>query len=472
MSHLADQILALRGWAALAVVFLLPALEASVFVGVVVPGEIAVLLGGVLAFQHRVSLPAVIVAGVAGAIVGDTVGYLVGRRWGRVILDSSIGRLVKAEHLDRAERYLAERGGPAVFLGRFTAALRALIPGLAGMARLHYRTFAIYNAAGAALWATGFVLLGYAAGTGWRRIERAAGRASLLLLVVVVTVGAILLAARWTARHPERVRAAADRLLGRPMVRRLRGRYRRQLAFLARRLQPRGALGLTLTVTAAALLVAGWAFGALLQDVLAHDELALIDAPVQRYFVAHREAWLTPGMRAATSLGSIALLAGLLAAAGLAWRWRTRSWRPAGLLAAALAGTWALSNLTKQLTHRPRPPAAEAIGHWTGFAFPSAHAAQATVAYGMLAALLAATTSHWGRKVAWWAGAVVLAGLVGLSRLYLGSSWLTDVLGGCALGAAWLAGLLTLVHSIPTLHPTRATAPERPAPAHPPAPRR
>jgi membrane protein DedA with SNARE-associated domain/membrane-associated phospholipid phosphatase len=462
MGHLADRILALHGWAALLVVFLLPALEASVFVGVVVPGEIAVLLGGVLAFQHRVSLPAVIAAAICGAIGGDTIGYLVGRRWGRTILHSFIGRLVKHEHLDRAERYLATRGGPAVFLGRFTAALRALIPGLAGMARLRYRTFAAYNALGGAVWASGFVLLGYAAGTGWRRVEHVAGRASLLLLVVVLVVGAVVLAARWIAAHPDRVRALADRQLDRPLVRRLRDRYQRQLAFLVRRLQLQGALGLSLTLTALAIGAAGWAFGALLQDVVAHDELALVDAPVQRFFVAHREAWLTVVMRGASNLGNTAVLAGLLVAAGLAWRWRARSWRPLGLLVAALAGAWALSNITKQLTRRPRPPAAQAIGHWTGYAFPSGHATHATAVYGMLAALLAATTPRWGRKVTVWTAAVVVCGLVGLSRLYLGAHWLTDVLGGYALGAAWLAGLLTLARTIPTLRTTSTTTPEQP----------
>ena len=124
---------------------------------------------------------------------------------------------------------------------------------------------------------------------------------------------------------------------------------------------------------------------------MAHDELALLDAPAQRFFVAHREAWLTVLMRGATDLGNTAALAGLLIAAGLAWRWRTRSWQPLGLLGAVLAGAWGLSNLTKQLTHRPRPPAAQAVGHWTGYAFPSGHITHATAAYGMLAALLAAS---------------------------------------------------------------------------------
>jgi membrane-associated phospholipid phosphatase len=91
-----------------------------------------------------------------------------------------------------------------------------------------------------------------------------------------------------------------------------------------------------------------------------------------------------------------------------------------------------LSDTIKTLTHRARPPATQAIGHWTGYAFPSGHTSKATATYGMLAA----TTTRWGRKVALWTAAVLVAGLVGLSRLYLGVNWLTDVLGGLALGAA------------------------------------
>jgi undecaprenyl-diphosphatase len=322
LGQLVDRILGLHGWAVLAVVFLAPALEASAFLGVVVPGEIAVLLGGVLAFEHRAPLPAVLAFAVTGAIIGDSVGYLVGRRWGRRLLDGSVGRLVPHQHLDRAERYLAERGGPAVFFGRFTAALRALIPGLAGMAGLHYRTFALYNAAGGLLWASGFVLLGYVAGTGWRRVEAVAKRASLLLLLALAATAALVLVVRWLIRHPDRVTAVVDRQLQRPWVAQLRDRYQRQLGFLARRLQPGGALGLSLTLSVTALVAAGWAFGAVLQDILARDELELVDQPVAVFFVGHREAWLTRLTQDITNLGSARLLLPLIVAVGVGW------WRP------------------------------------------------------------------------------------------------------------------------------------------------
>jgi membrane-associated phospholipid phosphatase len=126
-----------------------------------------------------------------------------------------------------------------------------------------------------------------------------------------------------------------------------------------------------------------------------------------------------------------------------------------------------LSDTIKTLTHRARPPVTQAIGHWTGYAFPSGHTTRATATYGMLAALLAAATPSWGRKVAGWTAALLLAGLVGLSRLYLGASWLTDVLGGLALGAAWLFVLLTATRVVGGLY--GHTAATQPPPTRPPA---
>jgi undecaprenyl-diphosphatase len=460
MSGVLDAAARLASPWAYVVLALLAAAESAAFVGLAVPGETAMLLGGFLAFQGRVNLAVMMAAGAVGAVVGDSTGYEIGRQFGEPLKRSRLGRRVGEDRWASGEAYLRAKGGRAVFLGRFVGVLRALVPALAGMSRMPYRVFLPWNAAGGLIWAPGFVLLGYLAGGSYRRVERLAGRASLLLLILVVVGGAAVLTARWVAHHPERLRALVDRQLDRPWVARLRARYRRQLAFLAERLRPGGALGLSLTVSVLALVGAGWAFGAVLQDVLAGDEGALLDQPVQRFFVAHREAWLTPLMRAATDLGNAAVLVGVVLLAGLAWWARTHSWRPLGLLAAAWLGAWVLSDTIKLLTHRARPPVTQAIGRWTGYAFPSGHTTMATATCGMLAALLAATTPRWGRKVAAWTAALLLAGLVGLARLYLGASWLTDVLGALTLGAAWLFVLLTASHTMSALHSkTPAAAP-------------
>src|SRR6266498_3374570 len=180
LAAVTDTILRLHGFAALAIVFLIPALEASAFVGFVFPGEIAVLLGGVLAYQGRVPLWAAIIAAVLGAAIGDSIGYAIGKRWGRSLLHGTLGRLPIIrrgldKHLDRAQEYIHRRGPQAVFVGRFTAAFRVLVPGLAGMAGVSYRSFVTFNVLGAIIWGTGFALLGFFAGAAWQRDAGIAG---------------------------------------------------------------------------------------------------------------------------------------------------------------------------------------------------------------------------------------------------------------------------------------------------------
>ncbi len=445
MSRISDVILSLQGWVALLVVFLLPALEASVFFGFLFPGEIAVILGGVLAFQHRIELGAAIAVAVCGAVVGDSVGYAVGRRWGRRMLQGSLGRFVKSHHLDKAERFLAQHGGKAVFLGRWTAALRVLIPGLAGMSGVHYRTFAIWNVLGGGLWATTFVLVGFAAGEGWRKVEEVAKRASLVLLLIVLLVLGIVLLARWVTRHPERVRAALRRQLERPGVVRLRVRYERQLAFLARRLRPGGALGLSLTLGLAGIGLAGWAFGAVLQEVLAREHLVQLDELVQHFFSGHREAWLSAALRPAAGLGGAGLLAAAALSAGLAFRLARGRWLPLCLLLAAYGGGELLAITVNALVRRPRPPSL--LVDAGGFAFPSREATAAIAVYGLLAVLIGATR-RWSRRVAVWTASALGLVLLALAQVYLGANWLSDVLGGWALGGLWLFVLLTVVRTL------------------------
>ncbi len=185
MSHLLEGILRLPPALALVLVFLLPALEASAFVGVVVPGEIGVILGGVLANQGKLPLWAVLAAGIAGAILGDSIGYAVGDRYGERLLSKLPERLVKPEHVTRTEQTIERLGGKAVFVGRFTAALRALVPGIAGMSGMTYRTFLPWNVLGGATWAAGFVVLGYLAGSQYQRIEHYANYLGLGLLAAI-----------------------------------------------------------------------------------------------------------------------------------------------------------------------------------------------------------------------------------------------------------------------------------------------
>jgi membrane protein DedA with SNARE-associated domain len=205
MGQIADGLLSLSGWAALALLFTLPALEAPAFLGLVLPGELVLVLGGVLAEQRHIPLASAFVVGIAGALAGDSVAYRIGRRWGPRLLASRLGRRVGPARLHRVESLLLQGGGRALFVGRCTAGARVVLPGLAGMLGLRYRTFVLWTGAAAALWVAAHVLLGYLAGAGWRHAEEVASRVGLLLALAVLVV----LAVAWLLRR--RPTGEADR---------------------------------------------------------------------------------------------------------------------------------------------------------------------------------------------------------------------------------------------------------------------
>jgi membrane-associated protein len=202
VSGLLDSVLTARPALVYLVVIALVFAEDAVFVGFVVPGETAAVLGGVAAARGNVSLPWMMVGVVLAAIVGDSVGYEVGRYAGP--------RMLRARMLDRhrdrieaARALLARRGSVAVFLGRSVAFFRAVMPALAGMALMPYRRFLVANAAGGIVWGVATVLLGFLAGNSYERVEKAFGRGAAIAIaaVVLLAIGAWALRRRRSERR-------------------------------------------------------------------------------------------------------------------------------------------------------------------------------------------------------------------------------------------------------------------------------
>jgi membrane protein DedA with SNARE-associated domain len=183
------------------VVTLLVFAEDAIFVGFVVPGETAAVLGGVAASQGHVQLWAMILLVVAAAIVGDSVGYEVGRHFGGRLLNASILDRHRGR-LDRAQHFLVRRGGWAVFLGRFTAFFRAVMPALAGAARMPYRRFLAFNAMGGIVWGSTFVVLGYVAGQSYEAVAKGVGRGMAIAVAAIAIIALIV----WKVRERRRER--------------------------------------------------------------------------------------------------------------------------------------------------------------------------------------------------------------------------------------------------------------------------
>ena len=191
MGAIVDAILGMPPLAAYLVVFALVFAEDAIFVGFVIPGETAAVLGGVVSSLGHANIGIMVPLVVLAAIVGDTVGYEIGKHLGPRLLGFRVFDRHR-KRLEDAQAFLRRRGGWAVFLGRFVAFFRAMMPALAGASQMHYRRFVAFNALGGVTWGVGFTLLGYVAGASYDVVAKAAGRDLAAIVVVIVVIGIIV----------------------------------------------------------------------------------------------------------------------------------------------------------------------------------------------------------------------------------------------------------------------------------------
>jgi undecaprenyl-diphosphatase len=435
-----DQILSLIAQYGYLIVFFGVLLESC---GVPLPGETILMAAGATAQQGHLDLGDALIFGILGAVVGDQIGYWVGReggrpfvlRWGRYVL-------VTPERLARAERFFARHGGKAVFLARFVAGLRIFGALVAGISRMRWRTFFFYNALGGMLWATATVMVGYLLGGSLDLIERWAGRASLLLLGLVLLGLAFYFSYRWVAKHQTQILVYGAAVLSYPPIARLISRYERQLAWLLRRVAPGQYLGLHLTVGLLAAAGCLWLFGGVTEDLLNNDPLVRFDETVETILHDWASPTLTTFFLVVTVLGSLETI-GLLSLVVAVILGVRRQWLYLGTWLAALAGGFVLNQLLKELFARPRPYFEHPLVLEASYSFPSGHATMSLIFYGMLAYFCVLGLRTWRARTAVVFGATLLVLLIGFGRMYLGVHYFSDVVAGFASGGIWLSALIT-----------------------------
>jgi membrane protein DedA with SNARE-associated domain len=409
-------------------------LETGAFVGLVAPGESAVLIGGVVAGQGQISIVALIALVWACAVAGDCTSYFLGRRLGRGFLERHGPKLkITEERLQHVEAFFQRHGGATILIGRFIGLVRALAPFLAGASKLELRRFLPYDVLGAGLWSALFCLLGYFF---WRSIDKVqayVGRGAAAFSAVVAVALAITFAVR-LRRDPELRARVRRRLEANPAWRRAHSAWRHVIP---------GRLGLEVTTLLALAGVGLYAFF-WLESLLGTAALGSLDRDAFSILDPLYTPLAGDVVRVLTDIGSLPVT-GLAVALTAGWAIRTRRATREGIaLIGALAVTWAVVHVAKAATDRPRPanPHSSALG----MAFPSGHSAYA-VALVACAVVLARSGHRLATRFAIVAVAIALAAGVGVSRIYLRVHYLSDVLAGLAIGTAIfsLVGLVALV---------------------------
>jgi membrane-associated phospholipid phosphatase len=224
-------------------------------------------------------------------------------------------------------------------------------------------------------------------------------------------------------------------------------RFARQIRFLQARLSPEGYLGLHLTVGLLLILAAGWWFGDIAEDMSRDAATRLLDDGTTSWFQGHATPFLTRISRIVTFFGSVGFLTAASAVLALIFAMR-RSFYQLLTLALAVGGGSLLNILLKHFFHRQRPVLENPLVTLSSFGFPSGHTMGATLFYGVLAVFAAQSVRTWRWRALTFCIAALAIVLIGLSRIYLGAHYLTDVLGAIAVGLAWLASCWTGVETL------------------------
>lgn len=406
--------------------------EAVAIIGVVFPGSLLILGLSALVPTGALSLVPLILCTAGGAITGDVVSYGLGWRYRQGIVRMRPFS-THPRWLGRGRLFFRRHGHRSVFMARFVRGPHAIVPLLAGIMRMRWRSFLFMDVAAALIWAPLHVMLGVAIGASLALASAVAARLALFIIVLAAVVMLIV----WS------VRALLRRLLPRVAVVeaalwRWAGQHPGWLARQIRSLLDANAGELRgLAVLLGILVVAIWIFFGVLQDVISGDPLVKADVAVYHLLQALRTSWADQLMIRITELGDTAV-ALPVAAAVAAWLLSRRAWRTLAYWVGTVLLAEGLTLAFKAALRIPRPIAL--YSGWAAFSFPSGHATVNTALYTFLTFLIARELPPRRRGVPIATTATLLA-LIDLSRLYLGAHWLSDVIAGSALACALSASM-------------------------------
>lgn len=392
------------------IIFVVSVLEAIPLLGSFVPGHALIILGGFLAKIGVLNAFTVIWVTALAAIVGDIIGYLLGKKYGFDFL-VKFGKyfFLTEEHLQKASDIMDKHTGKALIIGRFNPVTRALTPFLAGASDLNLKKFWFYNLIGGISWAVSSVAVGYIFGASYEVFSKYIGK-----FIFIATVLSILMV--WGYQFINS----------------------RRHIFVKYHLY-------TLIVNICALYV----FFKTIQDALSTESfLAQLDVWVNLKMVTLATPTLDFIMLMITNILSPEVLLGLSLLLFLYLAHKKR-WYHMFLVGFGLGGIAVLNSLIKLLVERARP--LNAYVQLSDYSFPSGHAAVSVVFFVLVIYMCSSAIKNRYWKEAFGTLNIFIFLSIGFSRIYLKVHWLSDVVAGFSLGIFWLTFIMLLfkfLHSI------------------------
>lgn len=429
--------------------------ESLAFVGVFVPGTLVVIGSGFVAEQFPQLIPIkVLIAVVAsGAILANIISYLIGRFYGSPLFTTYPFFQKRNYLLTRTQEYFAAHGGKSLLTAHFLGPIRSFVSFVAGVAEMPWWRFLAFTIVGCTAWATVAVGVGYVFGVSWEAIDLWSTRLTLFLIGVIFLLILNWVAGRFVARHEQEVRTViasvarslSEAVAANEYVRSWTESHPRLFGIIRRRFAPSHARGLMLTMGVLVWFVVLLALLAVIRAVVIQAPLVVVDVRLGEVFSFIRDPAVTRAMIAITHLGGAPIVGLAIAVTVILFLRRDRLRAIIFIVGAAVASL--LSTLLKIIFDRPRPGTLDALLPTSTNSFPSGHAVAAMVIYGYVTLLLIERAQTWRRKVMLALSGITMILSVGLSRMYLGVHWSSDVLAGYLLGA-WCLIMMLVVGSV------------------------
>jgi membrane protein DedA with SNARE-associated domain/membrane-associated phospholipid phosphatase len=417
-------------------------LETTLGIGLILPGSTIVLLLGALAARGYMDIGDLVWFSALGAFVGDNINYYLGKKYGAKWMENGFW-LIKAVHMEKAKNFFDAHGAKSVFLGRFIPSGKELLPFIAGTVKMNRKKFMFWNVLGAIGWGFEYVLAGYIFARSLNLAEFWLSRAGIFVAFLLIFI-AILYLLKWLLVRKGKqfltfsvsfLQSLREAAIQNEHIRPWLQKHQPSLSFLKARFDTSVFSGLTLTILVLAFVYVLSLFAGVVEDLITSDSIIAADIRISNLFFALRTDTLTRVFTWITLLGkSQVILFFIVTTAALLWLWRKKFLILPLFIASC--GSEAFTYLGKLVLHRSRPAMAIYAEH--SFSFPSGHATIAVAFYGFVAYILMRLAQRWNTAVNIFFVAILLITAIGLSRVYLGVHYLSDVWSGYLVGAMWV----------------------------------
>lgn len=418
--------------------------EAFIVTSVFSPGTVVVVLGGALAAQGLYDIFDMMWFVAVGTILGSQASFWLGTKGEALFGD---GRdIMSTVNLERGQKFFAKYGGAGIVIGHFLGPLRPIAPVIAGLSGMRGGRFLLWNATGGATYAIAMVSVGYFFGTAFTVFGPSITRVGLFAGAVLAILALLwFLMLRFRRGWPFAIsvlNSVRGAIRENPEVLALVARHPTLFHFLAARVSRKTFRGLPATLLGLTVLYFLGLYAELALEVLGHGQIVELDDRLSKLLYAFRDETLIQVFSIVTGLGhgrSIGVMA--LAASALMWAWNRRTYIPALWL--VLAGNQITVTVLKLAFSRARPDFAVYVE--SSYSFPSGHSAAISAFCIFVTYVL--VRERIGRGILWVLLCAGIIFLVGLSRLYLGEHFLSDVLNGYVVGVLWaITGIFAAEH--------------------------